>query len=167
MRAEGDTALWDAMALAKDQLIEYGKKYPEAKKRIICISDGEDTKSTTNTAPDICWRLREAGIVADTVSLGYEDNHELRTLSYLLVSLLGFGDDSFKSNTLTRCENVGFLPFPPNYFGQCACYLRAGAIPLTHRAANYSTTNEQPPRQIDIHGPLLACEAQCASHGCE
>ena len=84
MVAEGDTALWDALALAKDQLVEYGKRYPEAKKRIICISDGEDTKSTANTAQDICWRLRQAEIATDTISLGDEDNLDLRTLSHLL-----------------------------------------------------------------------------------
>ena len=84
MVAEGDTALWDALALAKDQLVEYSKKYPEAKKRIICISDGEDTKSATNKPDEICWRLREAGIAVDTISLGYEDNADLRTISHLL-----------------------------------------------------------------------------------
>jgi Mg-chelatase subunit ChlD len=45
MKAEGDTALWDALALANDQLSEYGKKFPEAKRRIICLSDGADNKS--------------------------------------------------------------------------------------------------------------------------
>ena len=84
MVAEGDTSLWDALALAKDQLVEYGRQYPEAKKRIICISDGEDTKSTTNSADEICWRLRHAGIAVDTISLGDEDNASLRTISHLL-----------------------------------------------------------------------------------
>ncbi len=45
MEADGDTALWDALALANDQLSEYGKKFPEAKRRIICLSDGADNKS--------------------------------------------------------------------------------------------------------------------------
>ena len=84
MDAEGDTALWDALALAKDQLVEYGKKYPEAKKRIICISDGCDTKSTSNTPQEMCWRLRQAGIAVDSVSLGKENNTDLRAISHLL-----------------------------------------------------------------------------------
>jgi Mg-chelatase subunit ChlD len=87
MEATGDTALWDALALAKDQLVEYSGKHPEAKKRIICISDGMDTKSTTNRAPEICWRLHEAGIVVDSVSLGNQQNSDLSALSHLLVSL--------------------------------------------------------------------------------
>jgi Mg-chelatase subunit ChlD len=48
MNAEGDTALFDALALAKDQLVEYSKKYPEAKKRIIVrISMGKRVTPTT------------------------------------------------------------------------------------------------------------------------
>ncbi|KAK8102467.1 hypothetical protein PG984_015613 [Apiospora sp. TS-2023a] len=85
MTPEGDTALWDALALGMDQLNEYGKKYPQAKKRIICISDGVDNKSMSNTSADVCWRLRQANIVVDSVSLGREGNGDLRTLSYLLV----------------------------------------------------------------------------------
>lgn len=86
MQASGDTALWDALALAKDQLLEYGKKYSQAKLRIICISDGNDTKSINNTAAGICWGLREANITVDSVSLGNADNEELTALSFVLVS---------------------------------------------------------------------------------
>lgn len=107
MKAEGDTALWDALALAKDQLVEYGKKYPEAKKRIICISDGADTKSLTNTSSDICWRLRQAGIAVDTVSLSEENNLDLRNVSHLLGSYL-FHPTSLV-NALAICEMEPFL----------------------------------------------------------
>lgn len=84
MRAEGDTALWDAIALAQDQLKQYAIKYPTAKKRIICISDGKDTKSSSNTARDLAWTLSGDGILLDSVCLGWEDNVELRTISGLL-----------------------------------------------------------------------------------
>lgn len=107
MRAEGDTALWDALALARDQLVEYGKKYPSAKKRIICISDGVDTKSATNTAQDICWRLRESNIAVDTIALGSEDNQDLRTLSHLLGCYI-FRPNSLV-NALAICELEPFL----------------------------------------------------------
>ncbi len=86
MRPSGDTALWDALALCKDQLVEHRKKYPNAQLRLICISDGQDTKSVSNTAADICWRLRDAGVVMDSVSLGDEDNADLKTTSYALGS---------------------------------------------------------------------------------
>ncbi|KAM0701315.1 hypothetical protein Q7P35_011676 [Cladosporium inversicolor] len=50
MEAKGNTALFDALALAEDQVSEYGSRYPNAKKRVICISDGVDTTSALNTA---------------------------------------------------------------------------------------------------------------------
>ncbi|KAK7973177.1 hypothetical protein PG988_007311 [Apiospora saccharicola] len=104
---DGDTALWDALALGMDQVNEYGKKYPQAKKRIICISDGLDNKSMTNTAADVCWRLRQTNIVVDSVSLGMEKNGDLRTMSYLL------GGYRFHPTTLANalaiCELEPFL----------------------------------------------------------
>jgi Mg-chelatase subunit ChlD len=47
MAASRDTAIWDSIALALDQLQQYAKQHPNAKLRIICISDGEDDKSKT------------------------------------------------------------------------------------------------------------------------
>lgn len=107
MVASGDTTLWDALALAKDQLVEHGKKYPEAKKRTIVISDGVDTKSTTNTSSDICWRLRNEEIAVDTVCLGDEKNEDLRTLSYFL-GCYRFHPTSLV-NALAICEMEPFL----------------------------------------------------------
>ena len=82
MNAHGDTALWDALALANDQLSEYAQKFPNAKKRIICISDGEDTKSKQRSS-DVSWSLFQNKVVVDSFCLGYEDNLDLRTISYL------------------------------------------------------------------------------------
>lgn len=48
------------------------------------MSDGNDTKSVSNTPHDICLRLRSAGVTVDTVSLGDEENRDLRTISHLL-----------------------------------------------------------------------------------
>lgn len=56
MKPRGDTALWDALMLANDQLREYGEKFPDAKKRIICLSDGEDNKSLKR-GYEACWSL--------------------------------------------------------------------------------------------------------------
>ncbi|KAK4897587.1 hypothetical protein LTR27_004733 [Elasticomyces elasticus] len=82
----GDIALWDALALANDQLTQYALKFPEAKKRIICISDGVDTKSISQTSHGAYWLLKESGVVLDSISLGYETNSDLRAASYLLGS---------------------------------------------------------------------------------
>lgn len=45
MSTQGDTALWDAISLASDQIVDYTKKFPNAKRRIICLSDGKDNMS--------------------------------------------------------------------------------------------------------------------------
>ncbi|KAK8037291.1 hypothetical protein PG991_000637 [Apiospora marii] len=104
---DGDTALWDALALGMDQVNEYSKRYPQAKKRIICISDGLDNKSMTNTAADVCWCLRRTNIVVDSVMLGNEGNGDLRTLSHIL------GGYRFHPTTLANalaiCELEPFL----------------------------------------------------------
>ncbi|KAF7194948.1 putative bifunctional E2/E3 enzyme [Pseudocercospora fuligena] len=84
MRAQGDTALWDALAMAKDQLDEYAKKYPTARRRIIVISDGEDTKSVTNAPKDLAWSFMQDKTVVDSIALGSETARDLRGLSYLL-----------------------------------------------------------------------------------
>ena len=120
MEADGDTALWDALALAKDQILEYAQAYPDAKKRVICISDGADTKSTSNTSQEICWRLRHTGIAVDTISLGNESNKELRTIPHML------GCYSFHP------ESVSLLsPFTGG-----AYYKLANCRTATHTSAN-------------------------------
>ncbi|KAK6586142.1 hypothetical protein PZA11_001199 [Diplocarpon coronariae] len=82
MRADGDTALWDAVALANVQLVEYGRKFPDAQKRIICLSDGEDKTSSQRVAA-LCTSLLENHVIVDSICLGNEDNQDLRTVSYL------------------------------------------------------------------------------------
>ena len=124
MEASGDTALFDALALAKDQLVEKGKQYQAAAKRCVVISDGLDTSSVTNTAADITWRLREAGIVVDSVSLGDTYDTNLRTISYVTVST----DSCFcECASLTY---LGWLSLSSYYTDERTCDLRARAIPL-------------------------------------
>lgn len=82
MEAKGDTALWDALALADDQLTEYSQKFPAAKKRIMCLSDGADTKSLKRSH-EVGSSLVRKGVVVDSFCIGEEDNADLRTISYL------------------------------------------------------------------------------------
>ncbi|KAE9993630.1 hypothetical protein EG327_004151 [Venturia inaequalis] len=82
LTAHGDTALWDSLELAKDRIVEYAAKYPQARKRILCISDGMDTRSIRSpfqVYPD----LVRNGIVVDSFCLGEVDNLSLRTVSFL------------------------------------------------------------------------------------
>jgi Mg-chelatase subunit ChlD len=39
------TSLWDALNSAKTELTAYGLKHPSARKRIVCLTDGEDNLS--------------------------------------------------------------------------------------------------------------------------
>ncbi|KAH7087509.1 hypothetical protein FB567DRAFT_346883 [Paraphoma chrysanthemicola] len=82
MSAKGDTAVWDSLALAHDQLQHYGDKYPTAKLRVICISDGEDNKSKQNVV-DVTSRLRRQNILVDSFCLGNALNDDLMTVSHL------------------------------------------------------------------------------------
>lgn len=107
LEGDGDTALWDALALAADQVEQYASRYATARKRIIVISDGKDNKSTTNTSHSIASSLLQKGITVDSVLLGDEDNADLRTLSYLCGSYR-FQPTSLKI-ALAICEMEPFL----------------------------------------------------------
>ena len=82
MSASGDTALWDSVALAADQLKHYAQRYPSIPKRIVVLSDGEDTRSQQRVH-DLSLRLLHDGILLDSISLGMDINDELICLSYL------------------------------------------------------------------------------------
>lgn len=99
IKAGGDTAIWDALMLAQDQLVHYATKYPTAKKRIICLTDGEDTKSLQKPY-DVYWQLKQQGILVDSICIGSEDSLDLRTISYLL------GSYAFKPATLPNALKI-------------------------------------------------------------
>jgi ubiquitin-protein ligase len=82
MKPSGDTSLWAALGLAADQLVHLGQNFPGIPKRIVCLSDGVDTKSAAS-ANDVCRRLIRDRIVMDSCSIGSEDNSQLRALSFL------------------------------------------------------------------------------------
>ncbi|KAH6866487.1 hypothetical protein BKA58DRAFT_403368 [Alternaria rosae] len=83
MKASGDTAIWDSIALAQDQLLEYAKQYPGAKLRIVCISDGVDNRSK-NEAHGLPSSLFRNNVVVDSFCLGKEhENTDLTAVSYL------------------------------------------------------------------------------------
>lgn len=107
LSAKGNTALYDALALAREQLVEYGHKYPDAKKRIICISDGADTSSATNTAQGVAWRMLQDGSAVDSICLGYEDKSAMRAISHSL-GCYKFEPTSLMT-ALSMCELEPFL----------------------------------------------------------
>lgn len=101
MVPRGDTALWDALVLADERLSEYGQRFPEAKKRVICLSDGEDNKSSS-IDHETCWKLavcslscvvirycsvltyeQSNNVVVDSFCIGDVNNTILRTISHM------------------------------------------------------------------------------------
>ena len=102
MEAKGDTALFDALALAEDQVSEYGARYLNAKKRIICISDGVDTKSTLNTAEGVAYKFFHHDVALDSICLGDEENTMLWAISDTL-GCYKFAPFSL-ANALAMCE---------------------------------------------------------------
>ncbi|KAH9872905.1 hypothetical protein J1614_005300 [Plenodomus biglobosus] len=87
MLAKGVTALWDSLALALEQIQHYKENCPQAKLRIICISDGQDNKSQYN-AVLLTSRLMRSSIVVDSFILDNEDHSDLKTLTYLIGGLI-------------------------------------------------------------------------------
>ena len=68
--------------MAHDQLVQYSAKFPNAKLRIICLSDGEDTKSKQKVY-DVSMKLWKDKILLDAFCLGHEKNRDLQALAYL------------------------------------------------------------------------------------
>ncbi|KAK6523109.1 hypothetical protein TWF694_006007 [Orbilia ellipsospora] len=69
MSTGGNTPLWDALVIAIDELNKVGANLPNAKKRIICLSDGADTSSSFNSCV-VLERARESEVVIDCFCIG-------------------------------------------------------------------------------------------------
>ncbi|KAJ6451921.1 hypothetical protein C8R45DRAFT_1041477 [Mycena sanguinolenta] len=78
--AGGDTSIYDALDSARRMLINYRPDLPKLKKRIIIVSDGEDTSSTTS-AQEVCLSLQRAHIVVDSVQVGPRSDPVLHSMS--------------------------------------------------------------------------------------
>lgn len=115
MEANGDTALWGGLVLAQAQIMKHAGKYPQAQRRIICLSDGNDTKSVAGAA-DLCFKLREDKIAVDSFIIGQDDNKDLKALSNMLGSYSFYPKDL--TTALSICEMEPFLSQterpPPN-----------------------------------------------------
>ncbi|KIW06114.1 uncharacterized protein PV09_03281 [Verruconis gallopava] len=99
LKPSSDTAIWDGLALACHHLEQYGTRYPEAKKRILCISDGEDTKSSKDPA-SLCHELVRSNVVVDSFCLGKADHRKLLGISHLT------GGYKFAPKTLSHAMGI-------------------------------------------------------------
>ena len=75
---QGTTRLWDALNKAADDLVAFAfddkkKKFPNAKLRILVISDGDDVGSSANPW-QVCEKLCKSNVVVDSVIVSSEDS---------------------------------------------------------------------------------------------
>ena len=78
--ASGDTAVYDALDTARSMLSNYFRLVPNLRKRIIIVSDGVDTCSTSS-ASEVCHALQKNGIIVDSVQVGRESDGTLHAVS--------------------------------------------------------------------------------------
>ncbi|KAK6502352.1 hypothetical protein TWF506_002933 [Arthrobotrys conoides] len=102
MEPSGNTMLWDALDKAIDELESHGKDFPKARKRIICLSDGEDTGSKTQLMI-LQDRARKKRIVIDSFCIGKANHENLMRLSQ------NTGGYKFKPTSLEEAMDLGEL----------------------------------------------------------
>jgi hypothetical protein len=67
--ATGDTAVYDALNVARSQLAQYRTDLPHLRRRIIIVSDGEDTSSKQSVLGVLAGLQRDR-ITVDSVQVG-------------------------------------------------------------------------------------------------
>ncbi|KAJ6518100.1 hypothetical protein C8R47DRAFT_1086007, partial [Mycena vitilis] len=80
LSAEGDTAVYDALDSARQVLINYRPDLHSLRRRIVIVSDGEDTSSDL-AAWQTCGALQRARIIVDSVQVGAESDGVLHAIS--------------------------------------------------------------------------------------
>lgn len=78
--ARGDTAVYDALDVARSNLTQFRQDIPGLRRRIIIVSDGDDT-SSKNMPTNVCAALQRDGIIVDSVQVGYTHNSILHAIS--------------------------------------------------------------------------------------
>ena len=78
--AAGDTALYDALDAARRMLVNYRSDLPKLRKRVIIVTDGDDTSSEAS-AKDVCQALQRSNIVVDSVQVGEQSGRTLHAIS--------------------------------------------------------------------------------------
>ncbi|KAF8464899.1 hypothetical protein BDZ91DRAFT_729114 [Kalaharituber pfeilii] len=105
LQSGGDTALWDSFKLAFDIIETYSAQYPTAKKRVVCLSDGQDTSSKSEAWMS-CQQFQDNNIVVDSIMIGKEDNEKLRAVSYGTGGYKFFPQDLESAVAICELETV-------------------------------------------------------------
>jgi hypothetical protein len=80
LRGGGNTALWDAIGMARDMLTAFKTEHANTKLRIIVLTDGINNHSI-NTPENICTSLYEEEIVLDSIVIGSCSTKDLFKIS--------------------------------------------------------------------------------------
>jgi Mg-chelatase subunit ChlD len=76
----GDTVVYDALDAARRMFMDYRSDLPQLRKRIIIVTDGEDTGSKAS-ARDVCHALQKNSIIVDSVQVGNRSDKKLHAIS--------------------------------------------------------------------------------------
>ncbi|RDW68118.1 hypothetical protein BP6252_09514 [Coleophoma cylindrospora] len=76
----GNTAIWDALLLAKGLLLPYQARHPDTKLRIIALTDGQDNNSKARPR-EVCQSLYDSNIVLDSIVIGTDVTDDLFIIS--------------------------------------------------------------------------------------
>ncbi|KAJ7148093.1 hypothetical protein C8R43DRAFT_1108121 [Mycena crocata] len=79
-KAGGDTAIYEALDSARQMLTQYRPDLANLRKRIIIVSDGEDTSSRTSPQ-EVCLALQRARVIVDSVQVGTRSDRVLHSIS--------------------------------------------------------------------------------------
>lgn len=89
--AKGDTVVYDAVNDARKMLVKFRPDL-QLRRRIIIVSDGDDTGSITDPK-DLCKALQLSNIIVDSVQVGQSHNSTLHAISVLTGKALFHKDD--------------------------------------------------------------------------
>lgn len=78
--AHGDSAVYDALDLARSVLTNYRRDLPNLRRRIIIVSDGKDTNSESS-AVEVCRALQNSRVIVDSVQVGSHSDNTLHAIS--------------------------------------------------------------------------------------
>ena len=101
---DNGTAIWDAMVSAAEQLDVISTTYPDCAKRILCLTDGEDNRST-HKPHEVAKLLQEKNIVVDCVLVG-KGNSTAKAIAVATNGCAFFPSDHKESFRLFQMETV-------------------------------------------------------------
>ncbi|XP_029576551.1 uncharacterized protein LOC115166826 isoform X1 [Salmo trutta] len=80
LQATGRTVLYDALDLGISELEKVGKRFPDCRLRIMCLTDGNDFGSATKPVA-VTTKLMSSNIIVDAIIVGKVENNVLRGIS--------------------------------------------------------------------------------------